>query len=204
MRAAAGPHSAIARPCSTLCGETSKTCLPLGPGQLADYRLRSAARTKAHTEHARIDWWTTGGMCHRGSRQPGAARRQSSREHHAGSGPRAAGQNVGVLWQFLGSNEREGPCLRRAVNTLRLGVREQGMAGVGECDGQPVAWRFGTSSPTALTVNITTWGGQVCAWCQTTGHKTHSALGPAHQRAGIELKRLKMMRLSPELFQFKS
>ena len=56
-----------------------------------------------------------------------------------------------------------GPCMRQAVNVLRLGVHERGMARVGKCDGQPVAWHFGTS------VNIMTLGGQAYAWCQARG-----------------------------------
>ena len=32
---------------------------------------------------------------------------------------------------------------------LWLGIRELGMAWVGECDRSPVAWRYGTSLPTA-------------------------------------------------------
>ena len=49
------------------------------------------------------------GRCYLGSRPPGSAQRQSSKD----------------------------------LDTQRLEVRERGMAGVGVCDGTPIAWRFG-------------------------------------------------------------
>ena len=48
----------------------------------------------------------------------------------------------------------------------RSGVRDRGMGGLSDCDGPPVAWRFGTSLPTAQSFNILTWGGQAFAWLE--------------------------------------
>ena len=116
-------------------------------------------------------YWATGRAYQWSLKHLGATRQKSTTGHRAGSAPEAADQNERkywtqtywwwgnrfgnplARWQFLGTNEKRAPAWYGG---------ERGAAGVGWCEGPPSAWCFGTSLPTAWSINIATWGGQAC------------------------------------------